>query len=132
MEALAALSGVGEFQALGLWPVCSIPPSSSAFMKGAIQSCRTHPSSDLPVPPLLRPASLTICAGVIHEDDFLQQDGRAGVQDAVYCAQQSGPGFVVEHNDHAGGGQWRAAPELLVNTPGPTEGWTQLSPRGEG
>jgi hypothetical protein len=59
VEALAALSGVDEFQALGLWPVCSIPPSSSAFMKGAIQSCRTHPSSDLPVPPLLRPASLT-------------------------------------------------------------------------
>lgn len=49
------------------------------------------------------------------------------MQDAVYCAQQGGPGFIVEHNDHAGGGQWGTTPESLVNTPATMEAWTQLS-----
>lgn len=55
------------------------------------------------------------------------------MQDAVHCAQQSGPGFVVEHNDHAGGGQRGSTPEPLVHTPGTVEGHTNsLSPGGSG
>lgn len=69
--------------------------------------------------PLLRAScSLTLSAGVVHQDDLLQQDGRAGVQDAVHCSQQRGPGLVVKNDDDAGGGQWGTAPELLVDTSG--------------
>jgi hypothetical protein len=49
------------------------------------------------------------------------------VQDAVHRSQQRGPGFIVEHNDDAGGGQRGAAPELLINTPGRMKVWVQLS-----
>lgn len=37
------------------------------------------------------------------------------MQDAVHRAQQRGPRFVVEHDDDAGGGEGRAAFELLVD-----------------
>ena len=70
-----------------------------------------------PQAPPRGPPSLTVRAGIIYQNDLLQQDGRGGVQDAVHRPQQSGPGLVVEHNDDAGGRQWGAAPELLVNTP---------------
>lgn len=43
------------------------------------------------------------------------------MQDAVHRSQQRGPGLVVKHNDDTGGGQWRAAPKLLVDTPGRME-----------
>lgn len=39
------------------------------------------------------------------------------MQDAVHRAQQRGPRFVVEHDDDAGGGEGRAAFELLVDAP---------------
>lgn len=66
------------------------------------------------VPP--RPAPvLTILAGVVHQDDLLQEDGRGGVQDAVHGPQQCAPGFVVKHDDHAGGWQGGAPLEGLLN-----------------
>lgn len=37
------------------------------------------------IPPRLPP---TIRAGIIHQDDLLQQEGRGGVQDAVHRPQQ--------------------------------------------
>lgn len=74
-----------------------------------------------PQAPPRGPPSLTICAGIIHQNDLLQQDGRGGVQDAVHRPQQRGPSLVVEHNDDAGGRQRGAAPELLVDTPARTK-----------
>lgn len=73
------------------------------------------------------PSSLTISAGVIHQYDLLQQDGRGSVQHTVHSSQQCGPGLVVKHDDDAGGGQWRAAAELLVDTSRRMEALIQLS-----
>lgn len=50
---------------------------------------------------------------VVNKDDFLQQDGRCGLQHTVDGPQQSGPGFVVEGDDHGGGGQMLVV-ELLT------------------
>lgn len=62
------------------------------------------------------PPIFTILAGVVHQDDLLQEDGRGGVQDAVDGPQQGAPGFVVKHDDHAGGWQGGAPLEGLLNT----------------
>lgn len=59
---------------------------------------------------------LTVLAGVVHQDDLLQEDGRGGVQDAVHGPQQCAPGLVVKHDDHAGGWQGGAPLEGLLNT----------------
>lgn len=64
-----------------------------------------------PAPPIF-----TVLAGVVHQDDLLQEDGRGGVQDAVHGPQQGAPGFVVKHDDHAGGWQGGAPLEGLLNT----------------
>lgn len=73
----------------------------------------------LPTPSSCSPitAPRTVRAGVVHEDDLPEQRSRRGVQDAVHRAQQRGPRFVVEHDDDAGGGEGRAAFELLVDAP---------------
>lgn len=60
--------------------------------------------------------SFTIAAGVVHQDDLLEEDGRRGVQDAVHRPQQGAPGLVVEHDDHAGGRQGGASLERLLYT----------------
>lgn len=62
------------------------------------------------------PPIFTILAGVVHQDDLLQEDGRGGVQDAVDGPQQGAPCFVVKHDDHAGGWQGGAPLEGLLNT----------------
>lgn len=49
--------------------------------------------------------SPTSVAEVVDEDDLFQQDGRSGLQDAVYGPQQGGPGLVVEGDDHGRGGE---------------------------
>lgn len=59
---------------------------------------------------------LTVLAGVVHQDDLLQEDGRGGVEDAVHGPQQRAPGFIVKHDDHAGGWQGGAPLEGLLNT----------------
>lgn len=58
----------------------------------------------------------TITAGVVHQDDLLEEDGRRGVQDTVHRPQQSAPGLIVEHDDHAGGRQGGASLERLLYT----------------
>lgn len=58
----------------------------------------------------------TIAAGVVHQDDLLEEDGRRGVQDTVHRPQQSAPGLIVEHDDHAGGRQGGASLERLLYT----------------
>lgn len=118
-----------------MWSPCLLSPtscSSRAFslLLALRMSCKARQLAvRVPAPlrepalllryPLLRAtSSLTLSAGIIHQYDLLQQDGRAGVQDTVHCSQQRGPGLVVKHNDDAGSGQWRAAPKLLVDTSG--------------
>lgn len=59
---------------------------------------------------------VTVLAGVVHQDDLPQEDGRGGVQDAVHGPQQGAPGFIVKHDDHAGGWQGGAPLEGLLNT----------------
>lgn len=66
--------------------------------------------------PLEAAPIFTVLAGVVHQDDLLQEDGRGGVQDAVHGPQQGAPGFIVKHNDHAGGWQGGAPLEGLLNT----------------
>lgn len=58
----------------------------------------------------------TIHAGVVHQDDLLEENGRGGVEDTVYCPQQSTPSLIVKHNYHAGGRQGGASLEGLLNT----------------
>lgn len=43
------------------------------------------------------------------------------MQDAVHRPQQSAPGLVVEHDDHAGGGQWGAPLERLLDASAATK-----------
>lgn len=76
------------------------------------------PPSAAPVKPDLEEATpiFTVLAGVVHQDDLLQEDGRGGVQDAVHGPQQGAPGFIVKHDDHAGGWQGGAPLEGLLNT----------------
>lgn len=57
----------------------------------------------------------TVHAGVVHQDDLLEQNGGGRVQDAVHRPQQSAPGLVVKHDDHAGGRQGGAPLEGLLN-----------------
>lgn len=57
----------------------------------------------------------TVLAGVVHQDDLLQEDGRGSVQDAVHSPQKGAPGFIVKHDDHAGGWQGGAPLEALLN-----------------
>ena len=45
---------------------------------------------------------LTALAGVVHQDDFVQQVARRSVDDAVHRAQQRRPRLVVEDDDDAG------------------------------
>ena len=66
-----------------------------------------------PEGPLL---SFTIHAGVVHQDDLLEENGRGGVEDTVYRPQQSAPSLIVKHNYHAGGRQGGASLEGLLNT----------------
>ncbi len=58
----------------------------------------------------------TVRAGVVHQDDLLEENGRGGVEDTVHCPQQSAPGLIVKHNYHAGGRQGGASLEGLLNT----------------
>lgn len=39
---------------------------------------------------------------VIHQHYLCYQLGRGAVQDAVHCAEERGPSFVVEWYDHTG------------------------------
>lgn len=65
---------------------------------------------------------VTVVAGVVHQDDLLEEDGGRGVEDAVHRPQQSAPGLVVEHDDHAGGRQGGASLERLLDTSAETRG----------
>ena len=59
----------------------------------------------------------TCNAGVIHQDDLFEHDGRRRVQDAVDRPEERGPGLVVEDDNNTGGGQSRTATELPLNAP---------------
>lgn len=59
----------------------------------------------------------TVLAGVVHQDDLLQEDGRGGVQDTVHGPKQGAPGLIVKHDDHTGGWQGGATLEGLLYTP---------------
>lgn len=54
--------------------------------------------------PCVNGKSPTSVAEVVDEDDLFQQNGRCGLQHAVYGPQQGGPGLVVEGDDHRRGG----------------------------
>lgn len=84
---------------------------------GNAPKCRPAQGAPVKADPEEPPAPvLTVLAGVVHQDDLLQEDGRGGVQDAVHGPQQCAPGFVVKHDDHAGGWQGGAPLEGLLNT----------------
>lgn len=62
------------------------------------------------------PLNLTVHAGIVHQDDLLEENGRGGVEDTVNCPQQSAPTLIVKHNYHTGGRQGGASLEGLLNT----------------
>lgn len=64
----------------------------------------------------------TVHAGVVHQDDLLEENGWRGVQDTVYRPQQSAPGLIVKHDYHTGGRQGGASLESLLNTSAATRG----------
>lgn len=47
----------------------------------------------------------TSLAGIIHQDNLLQECVWRAVDDRVDSSQQRAPCFVVEHNDHTGAGK---------------------------
>lgn len=47
----------------------------------------------------------TSLAGIVHQDNLLQERVRRAVDDRVDSSQQRAPRLVVEHNDYAGAGQ---------------------------
>lgn len=47
----------------------------------------------------------TSLAGVVHQDNLLQERVRGAVDDRVDGPQQRAPRLVVEHDDHAGAGK---------------------------
>lgn len=47
----------------------------------------------------------TSLAGIVHQDNLLQECVRRAVDDRVDRSQQRAPGLVVEHDDHAGAGK---------------------------
>lgn len=51
-------------------------------------------------------AEVVPLAGIVHQDDFLEQWSGRPVDDAPYRAQQCAPGFVVEHYHNRGGWQF--------------------------
>lgn len=61
---------------------------------------------------------LTFSAGIVHQDDFFEQEGRWRVQNTEDRSEQRRPGLVVEHDDHTGVRQQRAPKELLGQAPG--------------
>lgn len=75
---------------------------------------------------------VTVLAEVVHQDHLQQVVLGGRAQDAVHGAQQRGPGFVVEADDHAGRRQvlW----VLLLETPEETQTWSaeQLEVGGGG
>lgn len=60
--------------------------------------------------------SLTIYAGVIHQNDLLQQYCRGRIEHTVDGAEQRGPRFVMKDYYDTGGRQGRAALKFLLNT----------------
>ena len=53
-------------------------------------------------------------AGVVHQDDLVNQMGRRPVQDGVDGAEEDRPGLVVEADDDTGGWQVVAVPPLRL------------------
>lgn len=51
-------------------------------------------------------AQVVPLAGVVHQDDLLEQGPGRPVDDAPDGSQQRAPGFVVEHDHDRGGGQF--------------------------
>lgn len=47
----------------------------------------------------------TSLAGIVHQDNLLQECVWRAVDDRVDRSQQRAPGLVVEHDDHAGAGK---------------------------
>lgn len=60
--------------------------------------------------------SLTVYAGVVHQDDLLQQYRGRRIEHAVDRAEQRGPRLVMKDYYDAGGRQGRAALKFLLNT----------------
>lgn len=95
-------------------PVSRPDPLYTWFQKRAKVPPAQH--GPMKLDPLEAAPIFTVLAGVVHQDDLLQEDGWGGVQDAVHGPQQGAPGFIVKHNDHAGGWQGGAPLEGLLNT----------------
>lgn len=60
---------------------------------------------------------ITFGAEVVHQDDLLEEVRRRPVEHAVHGAQQRGPHFIHEAEDHSGGGQ------VIVDQSLCTAGW---------
>lgn len=60
--------------------------------------------------------ALAFLAGVVHEDDLLDELLRGHPDDAVDGPEQRGPRLVVEHDHDAGGGELRGVRLALAPT----------------
>lgn len=92
-------------------PFAAVPPNPFRFRDvHQIGFDREH--KDL----LVSIHSLTVYAGVVHQNDLLQQYCRRRIEHAVDGAEQRGPCFVMKDYYDAGGRQGRAALKFLLNT----------------
>ncbi|GIY19592.1 hypothetical protein CEXT_538221 [Caerostris extrusa] len=58
---------------------------------------------------------LTQIREVVDQDDLVDEFGRRAIEHAVHRSEEHAPGFVVEADDHAGGGKVLLV--LLLATP---------------
>lgn len=120
-------SGAPRWFLLGKYSPIAPLPALTHFTRGFgnARPGKCQAAQRGPVKPEPEEAALifTVLAGVVHQDDLLQEDGRGGVQDAVHGPQQGAPGFIVKHDDHAGGWQGGAPLEGLLNTSVAKRAW---------
>lgn len=107
-------SGGPHWFLLGRYSLTAPLPVLNHFSTWFRKQAKVPPAQRKPDPGEAAPI-FTVLAGVVHQDDLLQEDGRGSVQDAVHGPQQGAPGFIVKHDDHACGWQGGAPLEGLLN-----------------
>lgn len=98
-------------------------PDQSGALAGP-QHVRVHRQRQHVVLQLL--AKMLPFAGVIHQDDLLEQGPGRAINYTPDCSQQRAPCFVVEHYHYRGGWQFGGV-VLLFTAAGETKGATGIS-----